>query len=157
MKIKTTLLKIVTLIIDAFVLFFIVMLSMSMLNAIQDHPFDLFPTIAGSTFLIVGLLVLVISYYFFRIFKLIDNHNFFTQQALHFVKMVRYLFIACSIVLLAILPIAYQAADIDDAPGLIIVALGFIFFPSAIAAFISVMEKILINSIQFKQENELTI
>ena len=71
--------------------------------------------------------------------------------------MVRYLFIACSVVLLAILPIAYQAADIDDAPGLIIVALGFIFVPSAIAAFISVMEKILINSIQFKQENELTI
>lgn len=35
MKIKTTLLKFVTLIIDAFVLFFVVMLSMSMLNAIS--------------------------------------------------------------------------------------------------------------------------
>lgn len=76
---------------------------------------------------------------------------------MHFVRVVRYLFITASITLMGTLPFVYYNADKGDAPGLIFIALAFVLVPLAIAAFISVMEKILINSIKFKQENELTI
>lgn len=86
-----------------------------------------------------------------------DKHDFFSDISLHFVKMVHYLFILLFIVLLGILPFIYYSADHSDSPGVMLIALAFIFVPLAIAAFISVMEKILGNAIQFKKENDLTI
>lgn len=157
MKIKTTLLKIVTLIIDAFVAFFAFTLTMDLISSIRDHSiFGLQISTIISLYLAV-LVILGISFCFFKIFRLIDTHKFFTTTALKLVKTIRYLFITGTVVLMGILPFVYYTADQADAPGIIIIALGIIFIPLAIAAFISVMEKILINSIQFKQENELTI
>ncbi|CAJ1190318.1 hypothetical protein CPR19088_GLDEOEPO_02083 [Companilactobacillus paralimentarius] len=157
MKIKTTLLKLVTAGIDAFVLLFSLMLILGLYTSLRDHsvvPFQITTIIA---LIATCLVVFVISFFLFKIFHLIDQHNFFTQQALHFVRTVRYLFITASITLAGILPFVYYSAKHGDAPGVMFIAFAFVLVPLAIAAFISVMEKILINSIKFKQENELTI
>lgn len=157
MKIKTTLLKLVTLGIDAFTLLFGFMLTMGLTSSIREHSIFFLQITTSIALYLTCLLVLTISYFLFQIFHLIDTHNFFTTTALHLVKIVRYLFITTSVALAGILPFVYYSADHADAPGVIFIALAFVLVPLAIAAFISVMEKILINSIQFKQENELTI
>ncbi|KRK78326.1 hypothetical protein FC67_GL000895 [Companilactobacillus alimentarius DSM 20249] len=71
--------------------------------------------------------------------------------------MIRYLFIAVFVVLLGIMPFVYYLADQGDAPGLILIVGAVIFLPLAIAAFVSAMEQILVNSIKMKDENDLTI
>jgi Protein of unknown function (DUF3036). len=157
MKIKTTLLKLVTAGIDAFLLLFAFMLTMGLTSSVHEHSLFFLQITTSIALYATCLVVFVISFYLFRIFHLIDQRNFFTQTALHFVRVVRYLFITASITLMGILPFVYYNADKGDAPGLIFIALAFVLVPLAIAAFISVMEKILINSIKFKQENELTI
>lgn len=157
MKIKTTLLKLVTAGIDAFVLLFSFMLMIGLTSSVRDHSIFFLQITTSIALYATCLVILVISYYLFRIFHLIDNHTFFTQQALHFVKTVRYLFITASVTLAGILPFVYYSAKHSDSPGVMFIAFAFVLVPLAIAAFISVMEKILINSIKFKQENELTI
>lgn len=157
MKIKTTLLKLVTAGIDAFVLLFSFMLMIGLTSSVRDHSIFFLQITTSIALYATCLVILVISYYLFRIFHLIDNHTFFTQQALHFVKTVRYLFITASVTLAGILPFVYYSAKHSDSPGVMFIAFAFVLVPIAIAAFISVMEKILINSIKFKQENELTI
>ncbi|MFC6176490.1 DUF2975 domain-containing protein [Companilactobacillus huachuanensis] len=157
MQIKTTLLKIVTAGIDAFLLLFCFMLTLGLFSSIQSHSMVHFQLLTIISLYVTCLVVFVISFYLFRIFRLIDKHDFFTKKALHFVRIVRYLFTAASVTLAGILPFIVITAHQGGAPGIILLALAFVLFPLAISAFVSVMEKILINSIKFKQENELTI
>jgi len=157
MKIKTTLLKVVTFLFDCFTILFGFMLTIGIITSIQDGSIFTLQIITSIALYLACLIVLSISYYFYRIFNLMDSHNFFSELSLHFVKSVRYLFIILFIALLGTLPLIYYSADHSDSPGVMLIALAIIFVPLAIAAFVSVMEKVLINSIQFKKENDLTI
>ncbi len=157
MTIKTTLLKVVTSIIDVFTFLFAVIFVLGLYSSISEHTVFFLQILTDIGLFSACLLIFGISFYLFRIYKLIDQHNFFSQIALHFVRTVRYLFIAISVALLLILPFIVYGVREAGAPGLLIIALAVVFLPTAIAAFISVMEKILINSINFKDENELTI
>lgn len=157
MPIKTTLLKVVTSCIDTFVLLFSFMLTMGLITSAHEGSIFFLQITTSIALYLTCILVLFISLYLFKIFNLIDHHHFFTHKALHFVRVVRYLFIFTSVALAGVLPFVYYSADHSDSPGVLVIASAFILVPLAIAAFISVMEKILINSIQFKQENELTI
>ncbi|MQS75407.1 DUF2975 domain-containing protein [Companilactobacillus halodurans] len=157
MQIKTTLLKLVTLIIDGFTLLFAFMLMMGLINSFQTHSLFKLQIMTSVFLYIACLIILFISHYLYRIFHLIDIHDFFSPKALRFVKNVRYLFTLLFLAIMGIMPFVYHSADLGDAPGLIVITLAIAFIPLAIAAFISAMEKILINSSKFKQENELTI
>lgn len=157
MKIKTTLLKVVTLLLDCFTVLFGFMLIVGIITSIHDGSIFTLQITTSIALYLACLVVLGISYYFYRIFNLMDTHKFFSELSLHFVKTVRYLFITLFIVLLGTLPFIYYSADHSDSPGVLLIALAVIFVPLAIAAFVSVMEKVLINSIQFKKENDLTI
>lgn len=157
MKIKTTLLKLVTAVIDLIFLMFGFILLTLLFLSIRRHTIFGLQLMMILSFLIGCLLILVISYYLYKIFFLIDKHNFFSITALHSVRMIRYLFIAVFVVLLGIMPFVYYLADQGDAPGLILIVGAVIFLPLAIAAFVSAMEQILVNSIKMKDENDLTI
>lgn len=157
MKIKTVLLKLVTAIIDLFVLFFGFTLTMGTISSIKEGSIFGLQILTASSLFLGCLIILGISYYLFRIFLLIDQRTFFSKIALHAVKMIRYLFIAEFVILLGIMPFVYYTADHGDAPGLIIIVGAVVFLPLAIATFVYTMEQILDNSIKMKDENDLTI
>lgn len=157
MNIRTTPLKLVTIMIDFFVIFFGFALTMGLTSSAKNQSLFTLQITTSISLYLACTLIFAISFYLFRIFHLIDIHNFFSDSALIFVKTVRYLFIALFIVLLGIMPFVYYTADHGDAPGLIFIVMGIVFIPLAIAVFISAMEKILNNSINLKKENELTI
>ena len=48
-------------------------------------------------------------------------------------------------------------AELDDAPGLGVIALAFVCMPLVIATFAAVLEKLLQNAIDIKSENDLTV
>lgn len=157
MKIKTILLKLVTGIIDLFVLFFGFILTMGIISSTKDGTIFGLQILTASSLFIGCLLILWISYYLFRIFFLIDRRNFFSRMALHAVRMIHYLFIVNFVILLGIMPFAYYSAERGDAPGLFVIVGAIVFFPLAIATFVYTMEQILVNSIKMKDENDLTI
>lgn len=55
------------------------------------------------------------------------------------------------------LPYIYYAADRDDAPGVIVIALIVIFGSLVIAGFAAVLQLLLKNAIHIKKENDLTV
>lgn len=157
MKIKTTLLKLVTAILDLFIAFFVYALCWGTISSIvEDSVFSL--QLMSSIFLFIGALIAFgISFYLFKIFRLMDRQQFFTQVSLHAVKMIRNLFVVEFFALLGIMPFVYYSADQGDSPGMIIIVGAIVFLPLAISAFISAMEQILIKAINMKTENDLTI
>lgn len=55
------------------------------------------------------------------------------------------------------LPYIYYAADRDDAPGVIVIALVVIFGSLVITGFAAVLQLLLKSAIQIKKENDLTV
>ncbi|WP_334352273.1 DUF2975 domain-containing protein [Companilactobacillus sp. HBUAS56257] len=157
MKIKTTFLKIVTAILDLFVLFFVYALGWGTYTSIVDHSVLHLQLISAGFLFASALVAFGISYYLFKIFFLMDKQQFFTKMSLHSVKMIRNLFVVEFFVLSGIMPYIYYSADRGDAPGMIIIVGSVVFLPLALAAFVSAMEQILIKAINMKDENDLTI
>ena len=56
-----------------------------------------------------------------------------------------------------ILPFVYIVAELDDAPGLIIVGMVPIFASMVIAVFAAVLQRLLQEAIDIKSENDLTV
>jgi hypothetical protein len=56
-----------------------------------------------------------------------------------------------------IMPFVFLVADLDDAPGLIIIGMVPIFASMVIAVFAAVLQKLLQNAIDIKSENDLTV
>lgn len=157
MKIKTTFLKIVTAILDIFLLFFVYALAWGTYSSIVDHSVVHLQLLSVGFLFAAALVAFGISYYLFRIFFLMDRQQFFTKSSLHSVKMIRNLFVILFFALSGIMPYIYYSADRGDAPGMIIIVGAVVFVPLAIAAFVSAMEQILIKAINMKDENDLTI
>lgn len=55
------------------------------------------------------------------------------------------------------LPYTYYAADRDDAPGVIVIALIVIFGSLIVTGFAAVLQLLLSSAIQMKKENDLTV
>jgi hypothetical protein len=55
------------------------------------------------------------------------------------------------------LPFSWFAAEADDAPGLIVMAIAFTFASYVIAVFASALQKLLAAAISIKEENDLTV
>jgi len=55
------------------------------------------------------------------------------------------------------MPLFYLIAEMDDAPGIILIGLVMIFAALVIAVFAAVLQKLLKNAIDIKSENDLTV
>ena len=55
------------------------------------------------------------------------------------------------------MPLIYYAAEVDDAPGLILIGMVIIFASFVVAVFAAVLQKLLKNAIDIKSENDLTV
>ncbi len=55
------------------------------------------------------------------------------------------------------MPLFYIVAEIDDAPGVILVGMIFVFAPLTVTVFAAILKKLLKNAIDLKNDNELTI
>lgn len=72
-------------------------------------------------------------------------------------KVIKKCAIVISLFYVAGLPLFYVLAQVDDAPGIIVIGLIFIFGSAVIAVFAAVLQKLLNNAIEIKSENDLTV
>ncbi|MEX1551316.1 DUF2975 domain-containing protein [Enterococcus sp. C50] len=157
MKPKTTFLKFILAGLVAFILFLSFLLTMGLLFSINEH--SVFPeqVLASISLYLSAIASLLIIYYMYRMLSLVDNDRAFSAMSLIYVRAIFRLTIMEFIVLIGTVPFVYYIADNDDAPGVMIIGLGMLIIPLAVATFVSIIEKLLKNAIELKLDYELTI
>ncbi|KEK21878.1 DUF2975 domain-containing protein [Bacillus gaemokensis] len=99
----------------------------------------------------------VALYQAFRLLSYIDKNKAFSKLSVRALKNIKYCAITISILYVVGMPLFYFMAEIDDAPGIILIGLVVIFASMVIAVFAAVLQKLLKDAIDIKSENDLTV
>lgn len=97
-------------------------------------------------------------YQAFRLLYNIDANQAFSQASVKALQMIARCAVAiCIIYMVGGLPFFYYLAQLDDAPGVMLLGLGIAGIAFVIAVFASVLNRLLQEAIAMKSFNELTI
>lgn len=105
--------------------------------------------------LLTGLYATLIPFFFtlyqtIILLNYIDQSQALTEQSIKPIKNIKISAIAISILYVVIMPVLYIIAEIDDAPGIIVIGMVMIFASTVIAVFADILQKLLINVIHIK-------
>lgn len=92
-----------------------------------------------------------------KLLNLIDKKKAFSRASTHALKVIRYCAFTISGLFALGLPITYIAAEADDAPGVIVIAMALVAVPLVIGIFAGLIERLMQEIIQIKSENDLTV
>lgn len=92
-----------------------------------------------------------------RLLSYIDNNTAFSDLSVNALKVIKRCAAAVSALYILGMPFIFSAADKDDAPGVVAIALVIIFTSTVIGVFAGLLEKLLRNAIEIKNENDLTV
>lgn len=104
-----------------------------------------------------GILGILVVAWVYRILRLIDQDDPFSQQALKLVMGIKNMMLGIFLALSITLPMFYHIADVEDAPGVVLIGLGLSAIPLAGMTFVATVEKLLERVIHMKLENDLTV
>ncbi|AOL27248.1 DUF2975 domain-containing protein [Bacillus subtilis] len=141
----------------------ILALCIFLVPKISNYSAELFPNIAYIKYLVfIYLYVTAIPFYFalyqaFKLLSYIDKNKAFSGLSVRALKNIKYCAVTISIFYAAGMPVFYLIAEIDDAPGIIVIGLVIIFASMVIAVFAAVLQKLLKEAIDIKSENDLTV
>ncbi len=112
--------------------------------------------------LLVGMYIPAIPFFIalFQGFKLldnIDNNQIFTKSSNNALTIIKYCGLIIGLLYGLALPYIYYLAQMDDAPGVMLIGLVFAFAPLGIALVAAIVQKQLQNTITLKSENDLTV
>lgn len=112
--------------------------------------------------IVIGVYVSAIPFYIalykaFRLLNYIDKNKAFSEISVKALKDIKFCAITISSLYAIILPFVYIVAELDDAPGLIIIGMVSIFASMVIAVFAAVLQRLLKEAIDIKSENDLTV
>ena len=112
--------------------------------------------------IIIGMYVSVIPFFFalyqaFKLLSYIDKNQAFSKLSVVALKKIKWCAITISGLYVLIIPFVYIVAELDDAPGLIIIRMVPIFASMVIAVFAAVLQRLLEEAIHIKSENDLTV
>lgn len=141
----------------------ILALCIFLVPKIANYSADIFPNTAYIKYLVfIYLYVTAIPFYFalyqaFKLLSYIDKNKAFSGLSVRALKNIKYCAVTISIFYAAGMPVFYLMAEIDDAPGIIVIGLVIIFASMVIAVFAAVLQKLLKEAIDIKSENDLTV
>jgi hypothetical protein len=96
-------------------------------------------------------------YQAFNLLRFIDKNIAFSERSVTALKKIKYCAVTISILHALLLPLFYLYAELDDAPGIVIIGCIVPFASMVIAVFAAVLQKLLKHAIDIKSENDLTI
>ncbi|MEH7883870.1 DUF2975 domain-containing protein [Bacillus sp. JJ1609] len=111
---------------------------------------------------LIGLYVTAIVFFaaLYQTLKLlsyIDKNEAFSDLSVMALKNIKYCAITISALFVVFMPLIYLMAEVDDAPGMILIGMVIIFGSMVITVFAAVLQKLLKNAIDIKSENDLTV
>lgn len=112
--------------------------------------------------ILLGLYVPAIPFFFaiyqtMKLLQRIDMNTAFSDDSVTSLRNIKYCGILIAALFSAGMPYIFYAADKDDAPGVVAIALVIIGASIAVAVFAAVLQRLLHSAIEFKTENDLTV
>lgn len=112
--------------------------------------------------ILIGMYVSVLPFFaaLYQACKLlnhIDRNQAFSDLSVKALKNIKFCALLISGLYLVILPFIFGLAQMDDAPGLVLVGMVPVFASLVIAVFAAVLQRLLQEAIKIKSENELTV
>jgi hypothetical protein len=133
------------------------------LPSIKEGATQEYPGAENLLYVLIGGLYLsaipffISLYQSIKLLNYIDKNQAFSQLSVNALKTIKYCGIAISICYVAAIPYLFHVAELDDAPGLGLIALVFACGPLVISTFAAVLQKLMQNAIDIKSENDLTV
>lgn len=93
----------------------------------------------------------------FRLLQYIDKNLAFSQSSINALRNIKFAAVTMTVLYAAAMPLMFLIAEVDDAPGLILIYGAFTCAPLVVATFAAVLQKLVQNAIDLKTENDLTI
>ncbi|MFE3973526.1 MULTISPECIES: DUF2975 domain-containing protein [unclassified Peribacillus] len=141
----------------------ILALCIFLVPGIAKFAAELYPDMAYLKYLVlIDLYASVIPFYFalyqaFKLLSFIDKNKAFSELSVRALKKIKYCAITISSLYVAGMPLFYLMAEMDDAPGIILIGLVVIFASMVIAVFAAVLQRLLQEAIDIKSENDLIV
>lgn len=123
--------------------------------ASPEYAHLLYPIISGMYVTVIPFFVVL--YQAFTLLNYIDKNLSFSELSVRSLKIIKLCALLISGVYMVILPFVFAVAQLDDAPGLILVGGIPIFGSLLISIFAAVLQRLLKEAINIKSENDLTI
>ncbi|HWL24483.1 MAG TPA: DUF2975 domain-containing protein [Ureibacillus sp.] len=120
-----------------------------------DYANILYPIVIGVYLSIIPYFVAL--YQSFRLLIFIDKNQAFSELSVKALKKIKICAVIITGLYMVILPFVYFVAELDDAPGLVIIGMVPIFAALVIAVFAAVLQRLLQEAINIKLENDLTV
>lgn len=122
------------------------------------------PELAGWRYPIVFVITAAVATFLvavrqiWKLLGLVDKNKAFSRASVSTMRNVKYCGFIISGLFATWLPLAYHAAQNEDAPGLILIfGTIFIAVPFVVAVLAGVAQKLFQNAIDIKKENDLTV
>lgn len=120
-----------------------------------DYAHMLYPIVVGMYASVIPFILAL--YQAFKLLSYIDKNQAFSELSVKALKNIKICAITISGLYVVILPFVFLVADLDDAPGLILIGMVPIFAAMVIAVFAAVLQRLLQEAIDIKSENDLTV
>ena len=120
-----------------------------------DYAYMLYPIVIGMYVSIIPFFIAL--YQAFKLLSIIDKNQAFSELSVKGLRNIKFCAVAFSGIYVLILPFVFHLAQLDDAPGLVIVGMAPVFASIVIAVFAAVLSKLFKDAIDIKDDNDLTI
>lgn len=112
--------------------------------------------------IVIGMYISIVPFFgalwqAFKLLNYIDKNQAFSDLSVAALKKMKLFAMIISGLYVIVLPFIAMVAELDDAPGLIIIGMVPIFAPFVIAVFAAVLQRLLQEAINIKSENDLTV
>lgn len=112
--------------------------------------------------ILIGVLITTIPflYVFYQAYNLLNNIDAnlsLTDSSVNSLRIIKVCSFLISLMYLMGSPFIFYVAQQDDAPGVVLINIILIMGPFSVGVFTYILQKLLINAIGYKSENELTI
>jgi len=141
----------------------ILALCLFLVPNIANYAAELYPDMAYMKYLVlINMYAAAIPFYFalyqsYKLLRYIDRNDAFSALSVKALKTIKYCAVAISVLYIMGLPLFYLIAELDDAPGIILIILVIIAASAVIGIFAAVLQKLLGHAIDIKEENDLTV
>lgn len=111
---------------------------------------------------LVGMYLSAILFYFglyqgLKLLGLIDRNMAFSNESVKALRSIKFYTFFVGIIYLAGVPLLFPFADVDDAPGVLVIGFVIACAPIVLSIFASVLQKLIQNALDIKSENDLTV
>lgn len=93
----------------------------------------------------------------YKLLVFIDSNTAFSHKTISSLKKIKYCGVIIGVMYFLGMPFIFRVAQLDDAPGIVLIGLIFAGAPLIAALFASIMQTMFQNAIQIKTDNDLTV